>query len=363
MINPERQSIRQLAALTCLVVIGGFLVYTLSSFLTAFLSAIILYILLKPVMRLLCVRWKWKPVLAVVALMLLSFITILLPVAGLSYMLSTKVNYVINHSDEFIKGLYSADAYIKTHTGFALLSEDSMIKIKDSAANLIPQFLSKTLDTVGTIGILYFILFFLLRHYGIVEEKMAEYLPFNEENAHLFITELESMVYSSVLGAPLLAIIQGLFAGLGFWIFGVPEPLFWGTICGFFSFLPVVGTALVWIPAGILQYAAGYHWQGIAILLFGGLIITNIDNVFRFVLQKKIADVHPVVTLLGVIMGIDLLGLPGIVFGPLFISWFLLLVKIYKNEFSDKPKIVISSSSQTIQEMKDEIIKQEIKKE
>lgn len=342
--NSDNKSFKQAAALISLLLIGGLLVYTLSGFLTAFLSAIILYVLFKPVMKFLCEKWRWNKNIAVLAIIIISFVTILLPFSGITLMLSTKVNYVLNHSEDIITGLKRVDAFLNEKIGVAILSDESLTKIREAAASIIPQALGKTMEALTTMGILYFILFFLLKQYGIVEEKMEEYLPFSRENAHKFISELKSMVFSSVLGAPLLAIIQGLFAWFGFWMFGLPEPLFWGTVCGFFSLIPMVGTALVWIPAGLFQLTAGLQWQGIAILLYGGLIITNIDNVFRFVLQKKIADVHPVITLLGVIMGINLLGIPGIVFGPLFLSWFLLLVKIYKSEFGDAPKIILSDS-------------------
>jgi len=125
----------------------------------------------------------------------------------------------------------------------------------------------------------------------------------------------------------------GLLAGLGYWVFGLDEPWFWGAITGFMSFIPVVGTAAVWIPAGIYQLVNGETWQGWGILLFGLVIITNIDNVVRFALQKKFADVHPLITVLGVIVGLRWFGITGIVFGPLLISYFLLMIKMYREEF------------------------------
>jgi predicted PurR-regulated permease PerM len=110
------------------------------------------------------------------------------------------------------------------------------------------------------------------------------------------------------------------------------------------SFLPVVGTAMVWIPAGIYIITAKTNWQGSGILIYGAVVITNIDNVFRFWLQKKFADVHPLVTVLGVIIGLNWFGIPGIVFGPLALSYFLLMVKMYKEEYGEK-KLFRSSTS------------------
>jgi predicted PurR-regulated permease PerM len=136
------------------------------------------------------------------------------------------------------------------------------------------------------------------------------------------------------MGAPVLAILQGLVAGAGYWILGLDEPWFWGAITGFMSFIPLVGTALVWIPAGIYQLVNAENWQGAGILIFGALVITNIDNVFRFALQKRFADVHPMVTVLGVIVGLRWFGITGIVFGPLMISYFLMMARLYQEEYS-----------------------------
>ena len=185
MSSNDKYSFKQGVALICLLIIGGFLLYSLRSFLTAFLSALILYILLKPAMKFLCEKWKRSKSLSVIILLILSFITILLPLSGLSLMLSSKVNYVLNHSDELLVQINTLEQIIREKAGIEIFSESTMIRIKEFTANLIPKFLSKTLDMIGTIGILYFILFFLLWHYGIVEEKMEEMLPFSEANDKL----------------------------------------------------------------------------------------------------------------------------------------------------------------------------------
>jgi predicted PurR-regulated permease PerM len=90
---------------------------------------------------------------------------------------------------------------------------------------------------------------------------------------------------------------------------------------------------MVWIPLAIYTLSLGAQWQGIGVALWGFLVIGSVDNIARFVLQRKLADVHPLITIFGVIIGINLFGFIGVVFGPLLISMFLLLVKIYLNEF------------------------------
>jgi predicted PurR-regulated permease PerM len=176
----------------------------------------------------------------------------------------------------------------------------------------------------------------MLYYYKEIPQWIEKYLPLGTENTAIFIKELESMTLSNVIGSPLLALIQSVAAIIGFYLFGVDEALFWGFMCGFLSFVPFIGSALVYIPIGILMLSLGRQWQGIATLVYGIVVIGNIDNVMRFVIQKKFADVHPLITVFGVIIGLQLFGLPGLIFGPLMISYFILGVKIYRTKYVEE---------------------------
>jgi predicted PurR-regulated permease PerM len=329
----NRTGLRQILSLSIIILLGLFLAWSLSGFLTSLLSAIILYVLAKPLLRYLLVKLRWKKTLSVITILLLSFLILLGPVWTLYSLLASKINYAVTHSDELLQGLKEMDAFIASKTGISVLSEDVLLKIKELATTIIPQILGATADMFATMGVMYFILYYMLMNLGKAEKAIGELLPMHDEKALRFAAELESAVYSNVLGAPVLAILQGLTAGLAFWMFGLDEPWFWGAISGFMSFVPIVGTAMVWLPAGIYQLVNGENWQGIGILLFGAIVITNIDNVFRFTLQKKFADVHPLVTVFGVIIGLKWFGITGIVFGPLLISYFLLMIRMYREEY------------------------------
>lgn len=325
---------RRVASLLIIIALGVFLAYALSSFLTAVLSAIIFYVLMKPLMKFIVLKKRWNKTWSVILLLLLSLVLFLGPCWTLYGLLASKINYALTHSTQLLDGLKQMDEYIFQLTGIRVLSDDMLKNLRQIAADIIPQILGATANMLATIGMMYFILYYMLINFGKSEKMLGELLPVEEEKAVRFSEELEAAVFSNVLGAPVLAILQGLCAGLGFWIFGLEEPWFWGAISGFMSFIPLVGTATVWIPAGIYQLVNGENWQGIGILIFGAVIITNIDNVFRFTLQKKFADVHPLVTVLGVIVGLNYFGITGIVFGPLLISYFLLMIKMYREEYN-----------------------------
>ncbi len=121
--------------------------------------------------------------------------------------------------------------------------------------------------------------------------------------------------------------------GLGFWLFGVSDPLFWGVVSFFLSFIPIIGTPVVWIPAGTLALMHGDTGRGIGLLLYGAILVVNIDNVLRFALAKKLGDIHPLYTIVGLVLGVPVFGIVGLFIGPLVIIYFMLLVQVYLKEY------------------------------
>ncbi len=173
-----------------------------------------------------------------------------------------------------------------------------------------------------------------------LRESMLEYIPLSESNLKLIGQDSVDLVKSNAIGIPLVAILQGVVALIGFLILGVEDPFFWFAIVAVGSMIPFVGTALGIIPVCIILYAGGDVWQAIALVIYGSVVVGSTDNLFRLVIQKRLADVHPLVTLIGVIVGVPLFGFIGLIFGPILVSLFLLIVKIYKDEYgkeNEKP--------------------------
>jgi predicted PurR-regulated permease PerM len=177
---------------------------------------------------------------------------------------------------------------------------------------------------------MYFMLYFMLINHHAFEKTILKYMPFQPKNSLRFGSELRSSTYSNVLGQGFIAFVQGSLVSLGFVIFNLSDPLFWGVICFFLSFLPIIGAPIVFVPAGLIAIASGHASDGYGILLWGFLLVTNIDNVIRYFISKYMANTHPLITIIGVIIGIPVFGILGLVFGPLLISWFFLLLKIYE---------------------------------
>lgn len=329
----DKVLIKRWMAFIALNLFGVFLIYQLRDFIAPFLGAVIFYVLFSDMMDNLTAKRKWKDSRAALLIILLSFIIILIPILVLCYLLYAKISQVINDPTSMVNVLHMFGENIKSITGVEVFSPKNLEGIKASAGNLIPSFLNQLLWTLGNIGIMYFILFYLLMQREKVTLEVNNYLPFDTTNIKILATELKSMTLSNVIGVPAIATIQGTAAGLGYWIFGLSEPVFWGVTTAFVSLLPLMGSTLVWVPAGLFLLALGQTWQGVGLLLYGTLVIINIDNVTRFAIQKRFADVHPLITVFGVIIGLDLFGLPGIIFGPLMFSYFVIFIKMYRKVY------------------------------
>jgi predicted PurR-regulated permease PerM len=327
---------RQLTSLVAIILLFVFLFFSLYRFIPAFLGALVLFIILSPSMRFFTGKLKLNKNIAAIFLILLSLVV----VVGISFLITdvlfVRVSAIISSSEMIQSKVLQVSSYFQEHFDFNILTMENIAKVQAQLTSIVSGVLNETFSIVLNMSIMYFILFFMLTSWQNVTDIIIEYLPYEKQNAALFAEELISQTYSNVIGAPLMALIQGVFSSVGFWYFNLPDPIFWGMICGFLSFVPIVGTALIWIPAGIVQLSSGLQYEGIGILIFGATVITMSDNVIRFILQRKIANIHPMITVFGVILGIDLFGIPGIIFGPLLISYLLLMIKVYRIEYKDK---------------------------
>ena len=327
-------AIRQVLILATIITLGIILFNQLSSLIPAFLGAYTLYVLLRKWLFILQGRYKWNKSLTAAVLMLLSFLIILLPILLVINMLTTKVAFAMEHSQEVLASLQGYIEKIESQYKIHILTSANLEKVTAWGSNTVPKILGATFDTLTGIVIMYFILYFMLVDGRKMESGFYDWVPLKDENTLLLRKELNSMVYSNAIGIPLIAILQGIVGLIGYLILGVDEPWFWFVITCITAMLPVVGAAIAYIPVSLLFFASGQSGRGVIMLIYGFGIIGTVDNLFRFWMLKRIGDVHPLITGFGVIIGVGLFGFIGLIFGPILISLFLVLIKIYANEFN-----------------------------
>jgi predicted PurR-regulated permease PerM len=138
-----------------------------------------------------------------------------------------------------------------------------------------------------------------------------------------------------IMGQIVVGIIQGILAGIGFLILGVPNPVLWGSLTALISIIPLLGAVLVWLPIDVYLFvnaflSNGEYWRAIALLLYGSLVVSTIDNFLKPKIVGDRANIHPLVILFGILGGIQLFGIPGILIGPLVLTLFDLVMEIYR---------------------------------
>jgi predicted PurR-regulated permease PerM len=121
---------------------------------------------------------------------------------------------------------------------------------------------------------------------------------------------------------------------IGFLIFDIDSPFFWFVIVTIGSMVPFLGSLLGIVPVFILTLASGTPFQAWGILLYGIIVVGSTDNIIRLYVLRRLDNVHPLITLIGVIIGVPLFGFIGLIFGPLLISLFLVVLHIYKHQYS-----------------------------
>lgn len=326
----DKEQLKRIFAYAAINIFGLFILFELRSFISTFLGAIIFYVLFRSFMSKLVTKYNWNESLAAGFIILISFVSILIPITVLSYLMYSKISVVINDPSSLISLVNIIDKKIFEMFGVNIINTGNLDSIKLQAGNLISGFLGQIFWILGSIVIMYFILFFMLIKRERLTEEVNNYLPFNIENIQLFARDLELITLSNTIGVPIISVLQGTAAGFAYWFLGVNEPVFWGAITALVAFIPFAGTAIVWLPSSIFLVATNHVWQGIVLAIYCVAVVVNIDTILRFKILKKFANVHPMVTVFGVIIGLNLFGLPGLIFGPLMISYFIICVKLYK---------------------------------
>jgi predicted PurR-regulated permease PerM len=325
--------LRQIAFILIILFLGIVIIGELWFFLSAILGSITFYVLMRDRMFYLTEKKGWRRSTAAWVLMLLSFFVILVPIGLLSNILYSKISYVATHSGELINTMKNMLVTLKQKVGFQIVKPEDLNLLAGKAAQLLPKVLGETLNIIALIGTMYFVLYFMLVNGRRMEDALYEYIPLKDGNVELIGKEVKVMVTSNTIGIPLIALLQGIVGLIGYLLIGINEPFLWFVATCITAMLPVVGAALVYVPLTIMLFAQGENGKGIFMAIWGFGIIGLVDNVFRLLINKKLGNIHPLITIFGVLVGLQLFGFIGLIFGPLLISMFILLLRIYGNEF------------------------------
>jgi predicted PurR-regulated permease PerM len=337
---------RKFIVLAIIILLGIWVLYMSRIIFDGIMGSIIFFSIFRSWQIYLTQKKKWNASLAAFAIIIFSFIVLIVPFITLTWMVYSKIIHYQEYPEEI--EMYKEKIWSLIHQYTDVKNLNELIKsVQSKVFTLFTDGLNSLTNIFLQIAIMYFILFFMLVEHQNFEKALMKYLPFKKRNITKLGTELLNITYSNLIGQSFICLIQGILISIGFVIFGLDDPIFWGTVCFFLSFLPVIGSPMVFVPAGVLQIASGHTFSGVGIMLWGFVLVTNIDNLIRFYLAKRIGDVHPLITIVGVVIGLQTFGILGLVYGPLFLSYFILLVKIYEETYpapvDTEPEIVVAN--------------------
>ncbi len=307
-------------------------------FLPGFLGAITFYILGRDKYFYLTEKRKWRKGWTAILFMFAFLALIGLPVYYAVTLVSPKINVVLGRSDELLKGIESVSKQIESYTGQEVFSKENLNTIQKNITSFIPRFLNSTANSLGNLLVMFFVLFFMLTSGRALEQSLNKFIPLSKHSVDELANETRNMVRANAIGIPLISLIQGVTAALGYWIFGLNNWGLWGFLTGIFAFFPVVGTLMIWVPLVIHLYTQDQNWQATGLMIYSLIVTGNVDYLARITLMKKIGNVHPLITIFGVIVGLRLFGFMGFIFGPLVLSYLFILIKLYSQEFVESTK-------------------------
>jgi predicted PurR-regulated permease PerM len=322
--------------LSLVIVLGWVIISGLWPFVNGLLGAFTLYVLVRGQMKTLTEKRKMNKTSAALLIITEVIVIVFLPLYLVVWALVHKIQLINFDISQLVATVEHFISLIQDKTGYDILSVGNLETAAGYLSKGVQVIISQIGGIVVTTIVTAFLLFFMLRDREKLEEYIYKTLPFSELNKVKIRSEIYNMVRSNAIGIPLLAIIQGVIAVIGYLIAGVPSAMLFGVATAFATLIPVVGTGIVWLPLCIYLAMTGHWVSAIILAAWCALLLVNVDNLARLLIQRKLSDTHPLITVFGVILGLKLFGFWGIIFGPLLISLFFLLLNIFYKEINNE---------------------------
>jgi predicted PurR-regulated permease PerM len=319
----------QRAALVVLL-LGFALAWALAPYTTGLIGIPVLYVIFAPAHRWLARHMK--PSLAATLVVLLGLFLIVVP--GVSF-----AGLVVNEAQQIATGVVKSPLLARL-AQLRIGGTDLGPELANLGRNIVGWLGTGAFTLLGTatrlalnLTIAFFGLYYLLLRPKEIWEAVRPYIPFSALNADKLQQRFHDVTISTLIGTGVTAIVQGVLVGIGFALTGLPNAVFWGVVTVIVAILPVVGSGLVWGP-GVLALALDSRYGAAVFLgLWGVLAVGGVDYVIRPWVFRRWAQIHPIVTVVGAVAGVPYFGILGLLIGPLAVSYFFELVRMYREEY------------------------------
>jgi len=343
--------------IVCLLAAFGGVIFILTPFLTVIFIAAVLAITFYPLYSFILKRFKgWKKTASFVTCMIVVFLTVI-PMIFFSFMITGEAQDVYNvveekvNSGEFDEYLLWDDGgiiYDKLRDAVRAIDVYVDVDSVDLKAKIlkwsgdVSGFLVDNFSNLFT-GILNWFMNFMFMMFAMyyffkdgkkLVEKLGILSPLPAAYESELFRKIKDMVNAIMVGVFLTAIVQGVLGGLGFAFVGISSPVFWGTAMAIFSLVPMIGTAIIWVPAVIILFIMGLPAKAIFLFIWGVLVVGGVDNFLRPYLIGAKAHTYPLLTFFVILGGIFTLQFKGIIIGPLLLMFLMSILHIYEVEYS-----------------------------
>lgn len=342
--------------LIIIIILISILVFkNLLYYLPGFLGAITLYIVFRTWYFKLTEGRRWNKSLTSILFIILSVIFIVLPVWAIIDYMVPQITSFLSNKEEIIDKFNTLKVYMsdKPMLRDIDMSDAALLNTLQSLTRYVPNILNSVAEVAVNIVVTFFVLFFMQVHAKRMEKTLYRAIPFSQTSKREIWDEVNMMVRSNAIGIPILGFFQGVVAMIGYWIFGVENYVLLGLLTGVSSIIPIIGTMTIYVPICIITLASGATANAIGLSIYCFVLVGGIDNVLRFTILKTIGDVPPMITVFGVLLGLNMFGMLGLIFGPLILSSIGLLIKVYSQEYGKGFTLMPSSRKVVVD--KDEI--------
>jgi predicted PurR-regulated permease PerM len=335
-------------ALGLVIGMAGLLAFALKDFLGAILGAVILFTLFKPLQRKL-ISLSVPSWLAALVVLLISMITVVGPITFVFIVLAQSIARFIQDNSQFITNLSKLkldNALLDTsiYGNFTIKQALDQASINFvEIANRVTGFITNAFSNITglILGlliqsiVLYLVFFFLLKDMESYKKAFYEYSPFSAKNTTKLSVEFEKITRASIMGSGVVALAQGIAIFIAFLF--VPQlkdvALLIGVMAALTSLIPVIGPILIWLPTTIVLILLGNPAGALFIALWGFIVVGNTDSFIRPIINNRIGQIHPLVSIIGLLIGIPMFGVLGIVLGPALLEFTLLFINMFREEF------------------------------
>ncbi|MBX4196878.1 AI-2E family transporter [Candidatus Pacearchaeota archaeon] len=329
------KEIRRLLVILMIVLLGILVFIVVKPVLLSVIAGLILGYVFFPLYRrtLRYVREK-NTAAALVSLVIVAFIVI-----PLWFLVPIMVQQIF----EIFKFTQTLDVQKFVQALFSTAPEPFIAQLTITVSSIIGKATSATLNSltdwlinIPTIALQFFIVafvfFFTLRDSDKLRDMVSAISPLHKNQEKVMIAQFKGITDSLIYGQVIVGLVQGMFAGLGFLIFGVQNAIILTVVAIVFSIIPFVGPGIVWLPITVYMFAAGNNTAGALYLAYNLIIVSTVDNILRSYIVSRKADISPAVVMVGMIGGLFIFGALGLIIGPLILAYFTTFLRAYKEK-------------------------------